>query len=219
MRVAGIDGTSSGWLAVVLMDGAGPEIRTFADFEAALKSLGGVDFIGIDIPIGLPDAGRRQADTLARGRLKGRASTVFTVPTRRVIEASDYDTARRLAAPGQMPSRQVFGIRDKILQVNDSQLLDARVFEVHPEVSFSEMAGGTLPSKKSWNGLWRRIDLLAAQGIVLPKTLEEAAGGHPDDVLDAAAAAWTALRKAAGRATPLPDPPQRLRGRDVAIWY
>jgi predicted RNase H-like nuclease len=40
-----------------------------------------------------------------------------------------------------------------------------------------------------------------------------------DDVLDAAAAAWTARRKAVGEARSLPDPPELIRGRPVAIWY
>ena len=40
-----------------------------------------------------------------------------------------------------------------------------------------------------------------------------------DDVLDAAAAAWTATRLLAGAARSLPDPPQRdASGRGIAIW-
>ena len=41
----------------------------------------------------------------------------------------------------------------------------------------------------------------------------------PDDLLDAAAAAWTARRVLAGSARPLPDPPEvDSSGRPVAIW-
>ncbi|KAA0253519.1 MAG: DUF429 domain-containing protein [Acidobacteria bacterium] len=219
MKVAGIDGTSNGWVAVVLQGGKVAAVRPFADFASAIEGLRDTRFIAIDIPIGLPRTGPRQADVLARKRLGVRGSSVFTVPPRRVLEAADYEAAKRIAAPGRKPSRQVFGIREKILQVNDSPLLDSRVFEVHPEVSFCEMAGEPLPSKKTWNGLWRRIHLLAREGIDLPKDFGEAADARPDDVLDAAAAAWTALRKSARRAGSLPDPPETLAGRQVAIWF
>jgi predicted RNase H-like nuclease len=37
-------------------------------------------------------------------------------------------------------------------------------------------------------------------------------------VLDAAAAAWTARRVAAGEAASIPDPPEIIDGRAVAIW-
>jgi predicted RNase H-like nuclease len=40
-----------------------------------------------------------------------------------------------------------------------------------------------------------------------------------DDVIDAAACAWTASRIAAGTAVPLPDPPEDFPGHgSVAIW-
>jgi predicted RNase H-like nuclease len=40
-----------------------------------------------------------------------------------------------------------------------------------------------------------------------------------DDVLDAAAAAWSANRIAKGEAVSLPDPPESKDGLQVAIWY
>jgi predicted RNase H-like nuclease len=41
-----------------------------------------------------------------------------------------------------------------------------------------------------------------------------------DDILDAAAVAWTATRIASGRAASLPSPPQPDdAGRPIAIWY
>ncbi|KAA0248745.1 MAG: DUF429 domain-containing protein, partial [Acidobacteria bacterium] len=80
MRVAGIDGTSSGWVAVVLQGGKVAEVRPFADFASAIEGLRDTRFIAIDIPIGLPGTGPRQADVLARKRLGARGSSVFTVP-------------------------------------------------------------------------------------------------------------------------------------------
>lgn len=40
-----------------------------------------------------------------------------------------------------------------------------------------------------------------------------------DDVLDAAAAAWSGQRIAEGTARCLPDSPESVQGRVVAIWY
>jgi len=66
----------------------------------------------------------------------------------------------------------------------------------------------------------RRRLLLARAGIVLAEDL-----GQPgekagvDDVLDAAVAAWTARRVAAGQAQPVPQPPEKFSdGLTCAIW-
>jgi predicted RNase H-like nuclease len=40
-----------------------------------------------------------------------------------------------------------------------------------------------------------------------------------DDVLDAAAAAWSACRILNGQAKSLPDPPEVVDGYPVAVWY
>jgi predicted RNase H-like nuclease len=97
-----------------------------------------------------------------------------------------------------------------------------RLFEVHPEVSFWALAGG-IPlthRKKSWAGQMARRSLLATAGVDLPDDLGPAGRVPPDDILDAAAAAWSAHRIAQGRAGSFPDPPQRDgRGRRLAIWY
>jgi predicted RNase H-like nuclease len=72
--------------------------------------------------------------------------------------------------------------------------------------------------KKSAGGALERISLLRAQGIDL-EGLSAAAKVPLDDVFDAAAAGWSAYRIATGRARPLPNPPARVEGHDVAIWY
>jgi predicted RNase H-like nuclease len=84
---------------------------------------------------------------------------------------------------------------------------DDRVREVHPEVSFWRMNGGRLgASKHTWNGFFERRRLLDREGIVVPERLPEDA--RAADVLDAAAAAWTARRIAAGRHETLPAAPE-----------
>jgi predicted RNase H-like nuclease len=83
------------------------------------------------------------------------------------------------------------------------------------------MAGADLGfGKKSWNGLWERRQLLRGVGIVLPELPAWVGKGGADDVLDAAAAAWTADRVAQGLAEALPAGGEGGRGgRAVAIWY
>ncbi len=218
-RVIGIDAAGRhGWVAVTLDDdefagaivGGLDEIMAGSDEEAV---------VGIDIPIGnLPDR-PRGADAAARRLLPGRTSTVFSAPPTEVLDCASYREANeRCEAMGRPKlSAQSWGIVPKIREAR-AWASDPRVIEVHPEVSFTTMAGGeALPSKKNWNGLWRRVELLEAHGIVLPR--DHAAGGVvADDLLDAAAA-WTAARHARGEALALPEQIEvDESGRRIAIW-
>jgi predicted RNase H-like nuclease len=92
--------------------------------------------------------------------------------------------------------------------------------EVHPEVSFCAMAGRHLAwPKTSWNGLHERVQLLRDQQLVIPTEIAAIGNAGAADLLDAAAAAWSAARIANGHALSLPDPPQMANGRQIAIWY
>jgi predicted RNase H-like nuclease len=87
---------------------------------------------------------------------------------------------------------------------------------------FAALNGGTpiAAGKKTWNGQMTRRALLAAAGIRLPGDLAEARAAPADDVLDAAAAAWSAKRIASGQASSLPHPAQPDdAGHPIAIWY
>ena len=95
------------------------------------------------------------------------------------------------------------------------------MYEVHPEVSFVALAGQHLgASKKQWNGHNVRRAVLAAHGIQIPDDLGGTGNVGADDILDAAAAAWSAYRIAVGDAVALPvEPEYDVAGRRVAIWY
>ncbi|WP_143590550.1 DUF429 domain-containing protein [Thermoactinospora rubra] len=224
MRVLGVDGCRRGWIGVAL-DPGGPVRGYFAEDIAALTALAGpVDVVAVDMPIGLPDAGVRQADVLARRAVGRRWLSVFLTPSRAALEAGDHASAvavnRRLT--GQGVSRQAYALREKVLQVDRwVRGCPSRVVEVHPEVSFARLAGAALPwSKTTWAGMSQRRALLEGAGIVVPADLGAAgAAAAVDDVLDAAVAAWTARRVAAGLAVPLPDPPEVFGdGLPCAIW-
>ena len=225
-RVMGADACRAGWVGVTLSDEGlqahvHPEIGGLVALAAEAAPLA---LVGIDIPIGLADTGLRQADLLARRAAGPRWASVFMTPVRTAVEAADYQQAcevnRRLAGCGI--SRQAFNLREKIMQV-DRWLAQAPcpVVEVHPELCFGELAGGPLPdSKSTWAGAARRRQLLAAEGIVLAGDLGLAGQQvGVDDVLDAAAVAWTARRVASGGARRLPAEPERFSDQvDCAIW-
>ena len=223
--VIGLDGCRRGWAAVAL-DGAFVDAREFARAEEALVAWPEAAVLAIDIPIGLPDEAApypRKADVLAAAFLGARRSSVFRMPPLDVLRAPTYADAaalmRRTQAIGL--SRQSYGLRRKVLQVDDLARRDPRVHEVHPEVSFRAMAGeAALDSKKTPSGLRQRRQLLAREGIRIPVMLPNVRTAAPDDVLDAAAAAWSAKRIASGLARSLPDPPQSGRTvRRIAVHY
>lgn len=220
--VLGVDGYVAGWVAVRLHDGAFTDCEIHASFAGVCKADPSASVIAVDIPIGLPDGEPRRADIEARKVLRGRASSIFTTPPRAVLEAATYaealELSRRTTRRGI--SSQSFALAQKIIEANEITAADPRVREVHPEISFAEMHGEPVPHrKKSWSGAMVRRRLLSEVGIDVPDDLGIAGAAPIDDILDAAAAAWTATRIAAGTARSLPDPPERnALGIEMAIW-
>jgi predicted RNase H-like nuclease len=225
-RVLGVDGCKEGWIAVALEDGV-TGIYFAADIQALVlmaEADGHLATVAIDIPIGLPDAGYRQADVLARAELAARWPSIFMTPVRQALATEDYVTASAAnqALTGHRISRQAFGLREKIMQVDRwVHSSPVRVVETHPELCFARLAGAPLLVRKStWEGARLRYELLSGAGIKLPSDLGTA-GAHAgvDDVLDAGAAAWAARQVARGAATAVPDPPEIFSdGWPCAIW-
>jgi predicted RNase H-like nuclease len=208
-RVAGVDGTKGGWVALVLDEREVIGDRLIRPVETDFPELRGCGVIAIDVPIGF---GPREVDRAARAYLRGAASTVFSTPSKDVLE-QPY-------GPGLGVSAQAHALGPRILHVTELAAADSRLHEVHPEVSFRAMNGGRALRfrKKSAGGALERLALLRAHGIELA-ALSEAGSAPLDDVLDAAAAAWSARRIAAGIALTLPREPQVVERRPIAIWY
>ena len=242
MRVIGIDACRAGWAAVLVDDGEVAGVLAAAALAPVLAAWPGAAAIGIDMPLGLVRRGWRDADRLAAARLGRHRSRVFAVPPAPVWDEPGHAAAvrrcRELTDPPAGFSRQAWNLKDKIREANE---LDsggaAALHEVHPELAFAALGDG-LPvaaGKKTWNGQMTRRRLLDQAGLRLPDDLAGAqarvapgAAGQvipaglvpPDDILDAAAAAWSAGRIARGEAVSLPDPPGRDQaGRPLAIWF
>ena len=225
MLVVGVDGCKKGWVAMATKDGKVHEARVFSEFRELTDAYRNAKVIAVDIPIGLPKQSHREADLTARELLGKRRSSLFLTPPRPVLAVPTYREARKVAQKmGWTVTAQAHGLHKKILEVESFAARDKRIFEAHPlfELSFRAMAGSPLQwGKKTWNGFHERVHLLEKDGIVIPDTLAEAGSkAGPDDVLDAAAAAWTAgrLARKKGKSTP-ETPTQKWKGRPIAIWY
>ena len=212
--VAGLDGCRVGWVLVTVPAAAtlgAPRIEVVTDLGTVIAGLeqGVLAAAAIDIPIGLAPDHPRPVDREARRLLGPRRGSVFPAPVRPVLAAATYAEACEIsrAASGRAVSRQLFGILPKIREVDalQSPALQDRLFEMHPEVSFAELAGAPMQFHKSTSqGRAERLDALrkafpdvAAVADVRPR------GTQPDDVLDALVGAWTAQRVVARRHTRL----------------
>ncbi|MCW2784901.1 MAG: hypothetical protein JWP74_1418 [Marmoricola sp.] len=214
--VLGVDACPTGWVGVLL----GPEGRASVYVAGTIAALIGlvaetaeVQVVAIDIPIGLPDSGPRQADVLARAELPGKASSVFPTLTRAAYEAESYAEGRAAniaATGGSSASAQAYALRAKILDVDEwvRSGPGVEVLEVHPELSFARMAGAPIVARKKVpEGVALRREALRLSGITAPGWYPGSGFGE-DDLLDACAAAWTAARHAVGASESFPAVPE-----------
>lgn len=213
--VGGLDGCRAGWvLATVPAGGAGAaaealEVTVVADLDTVVADLesGRMAAAAIDIPIGLPARERRACDTEARRLIGPRRSSVFPAPVRSVLGAGTYAEASAVSRRvcGRGISQQLFNILGKIRDVDrlQSPRLQAQLFEMHPEVSFTILAGAPMRSnKRTPEGRAERAAALGSAfgdpALVARVVDPPPAGAKRDDVLDAMVGAWTARRYVAG---------------------
>ena len=221
--VMGIDGAASGWLGVVLVDG----VYARSDLRHTLRGLLWLApealVIAIDIPIGLPTGRFRPADKAARQFVGSRlAASVFETPPEEVLRAASHAEAVAIAMRllGQGISVQSYALRKRIFEVAEVAAADPRIVEVHPEVSFRALADAPLVyAKSAWNGLIERLNLLVGAGIHLPMEMDGGSQSEPDDVVDAAIAAWSARRVHEGRSATLPAIPATDPAMGGVIYY
>src|SRR4051794_39419259 len=117
--VIGVDWYKAGWVAVVL-GAAEPEVMVGSDLEALIGRVQGVACVGVDMPIGPPETGPREADLRARAFVGSRRNSVFMAPVRAVLDAPSYAEANVIAAgllDGKKISRQAGALRTNIAAV------------------------------------------------------------------------------------------------------
>ena len=223
--VVGVDACEGGWVFIRLVNGVFESACFYPEFVDVVNASPDAEVIGVDIPIGYPrpPATQRLADGQARAMVGPRRSSVFPALHPDVLGEQNWADANRMSHHrfGRGVTKQSFALKPKIHEVADEAARDNRVYEVHPEVSFVALAGQHLEgSKKQWNGHNARRTLLAAHGIAIPDDLGDTGTVGADDVLDAAAASWSARRIAEGQAVALPNAIEYdISGRRVAIWY
>lgn len=228
MRALGVDAAGKrGWAGIVVDDDgfvAAHVAGTLAALIDVAEAGGRVDAIGIDIPVGLVDGPKRTADVAARTYVGPRRSSVFSAPHPDVVHLTEYHEVNAVLRDLGLPaaSQQAFGLFARIREAAELAT-DERLIEVFPEASFRAMGDAIVASsKKTWNGAADRIARLAASSppIVLPADLGSAGDVPADDVFDAAAVAWSALRYAHGQAFALGDAGELdpATGRRIAVW-
>lgn len=210
MAVIGIDGYHGGWVAARVEGSSVSWITRPTPAVVDLLEPGLV--IAIDMPIGLADRGWRECDEQAKQALGRARSRVFMTPPRAVLAlglAAPNEQVQELSREltGQGTSRQAMGLAERILALDAAlrSVRDSSVIEVHPELSFAEMTGSPLTSKKTAAGVGQRVDALLKWRPDVVTALAQVPDSVPiDDALDALACAWTAERWREGRSRRIP---------------
>ena len=235
MPHVGVDGCKGGWLAVT-RHRAGLDHRVLPTICDLVRAFAEADQVLIDIPIGLPwaDVPIRPCDRLAREILgKSRRSSVFPVPCREALAASNLDSARTInkAHIGRSVCEQTWGISPKIADL-DRFLLSRRrhrptIREIHPEVCFWALADRKpMTYKKSTpEGREERLcvlqryepDASAFLNRVLSGTLRQHL--KVDDVLDATVAFITSEATFGELASLSGEPSHDLAGLPMEMLY
>ncbi len=228
----GIDGCKNGWF-YFRFDGDTGTFGVSPTIAPILDALPVDACALVDMPIGLRARGKkeRECDRAARDMLGPRRSSVFAAPVRPILKAKDYQAAlaqsRRLTGRGL--SKQSWNLVPKIRELDE--LLKARpelarqVFEAHPEVLFTGLAGGPMSAKKATrDGFTERMTILSilhpdAETLIASAFL--AHGGFEaarDDVVDAFVLALCARKPTQLKTLP-EEPETDPRGLPMQIVY
>lgn len=207
--VLGVDGTRLGWVGVTW-----DRRDAVALFDVTLAGLceqaGTPTVVAVDMPIGLETSDRRSCDDLVRPLLGPRRSSLFAAPARGALDHETYADANAWSklTTGRGLSKQAWMLAPKIREVRAlAATRSVPLYETFPELSFAAMAGAPLSHpKRTWTGMATRLSLLAEVGLALPAEVGPAGSVAADDLIDAAALAWSAMRIVDGTAECRPTP-------------
>ena len=231
----GVDGCPGGWFFVSPESHGPPRRGVVRELGELVQRAGESDRIFVDIPIGLPDGPEgRACDRAARKVLGKRRGSVFPAPARAVLDASDYEDAKRRsweATGGKAVSVQTFAIVPKIREVDALLHCDAKarrlVREIHPEVCFWAL-NGCKPmkhDKKDEAGFRERLGVLERIRPDARREIDKILKCFKrkevarDDAVDAMVAAVTAAHDAAALRTLPACPPRDSAGLPMEMVY
>jgi predicted RNase H-like nuclease len=188
----------------------------------------------VDVPVGLIEDGdpERPPNRLAREALGNRAATVTTPPVREATRKRRFPAAERTMQrkTGSKLSRAAFAASEAIAAVDEllQEVPKSRevVGEAHPELCFRAFAGEPMAyDRTTAGGYAERLRTLAEFDRDAPPTVQSAAEAvagadvRVEDVLDAAALAYTARRGPGELRTLPPDPERDTTGLPMRLFY
>lgn len=236
MMIASADGCKAGWL-VALSDSwpckSVPRLIICKEFRCMLSLLPVCETVVLDIPIGLPEAGAKRTCDLDAREALGEAgrSRVFFAPPRVALQASTphefQANLRRLTGAGA--GLPVWGIVPKLHEVDAAMKpeLQQQIFEFHPELVWRRLAGKTLTSKHTPEGIQERLDvlrpLIPELDALLRWTGRTGRAVSADDILDAlvglSAADAIGTDTSTPRRLPAGEVPTDSRGLRMEMWF
>ena len=226
--IAGVDGCKAGWVVVRRDEKGRFDVPVIID---SLDNLLPTDTVLIDIPIGLPDSGRRECDLAARNMLGPvRGTSVFTGARRPLLSMTNRESAHAWGKKhdGLGVSKQMWAILPKIREV-DTWITPERnraFREGHPELSFYAAAERPMQyNKRKAAGRDERLDALARfiDRTMVLEWLDRArgSGAAKDDILDALVLCRSAARVLMDchGTVPTDHPPSDSRGLSMEMVF
>lgn len=194
----GIDGCQGKWVAVCITQNTF-EVEKFKNINDICSRYSDADIYIIDIPIGLVEnKSQLRPDMIVKKELGKKSSSIFEVPCRQAVYATDKKTARELnvAILGKSLSEQTLGIAKSIKQVDEflqnKPQWKNRLLESHPEFCFSKLNNNQpiLEHKTSAEGQQKRLRILRKHHPEADQVVENFLADVPfrkktDDVIDA----------------------------------
>ena len=228
-----MDACKKGWFAVALDPKDNWKIGVFKAFDDLWRRWNLLTRIFIDIPIGLPGAGRRPCDVETRRLLGKRGSSVFAVPCREALSARTYRQACRINQRilGVKLSIQTWNISAKIREIDTwlrrTPAAQPRIRESHPELCFWALNGARamVYPKKSLQGFEERFRLLGNIYRHAAPLVRQALNQYRrkdlarDDILDALVLAISARFSSGMPQTAPLNPPVDREGLPMEIVY
>ena len=216
----GADGCRGGWIACILDHG---EFRTerYDSVEQLVKQYPAFDGLLIDMAIGLQSsADQLRPDDLARKELRPRTSSVFPIPCRQAVYADTEEEQKKenIRVFGKSLAKQSLAIIPKIRELDEflssHPEYKNRILESHPELDFARLCGSVvLTRKKEYPGFSERASILKkylpGQSFTGMWDRARELKCNPDDLLDAACLAVTAMLSSHGMCETIPEVPEQ----------